>query len=151
MRESAGPRPGTLNAILCGRRVRNTGKHLPENPGGRNRYRQGTMADLPAVEHAHPGSSPPPRVLATIVLTIFCATLAGVAVSWIHGALLPVWLGTAVLVFWLLRRPSREWSTIVLVCWLANVAAAMAIGRGMPRSILLPTVNLIQALLVATP
>jgi signal transduction histidine kinase len=109
------------------------------------------MADLPAVEHARPIASPPLRVLATIVLTVFCAALAGVAVSWMRGALLPVWLGTAVVVYWLLHKPSREWPVIAVVCWVANVAAAIAIGRGMPRCILLSTVNLIQALLVAAP
>jgi signal transduction histidine kinase len=109
------------------------------------------MADLPAVERARPIASPPLRVLATIVLTVFCAALAGVAVSWIRGALLPVWLGTAVMVYWLLHKPSREWPVIAVVCWVANVAAAIAIGRGMPRCILLSSVNLIQALLVAAP
>ncbi|HWE07320.1 MAG TPA: ATP-binding protein [Rhizomicrobium sp.] len=109
------------------------------------------MADIPAVEGARPIENPPLRVLAAIVLTVFCAVLAGVAVSWIRGALLPVWLGTAVVVYWLLHRPSREWPVIAVVCWAANVAAAIAIGRGMPRCILLSTVNLIQALLVAAP
>ncbi len=109
------------------------------------------MADLPAVGRAHLIASPPLRVLATIVLTVFCAALAGVAVSWIRGALLPVWLGTAVVVYWLLHKPSPEWPVISVVCWAANVAAAIAIGRGMPRCILLSTVNLIQALLVAAP
>ncbi len=109
------------------------------------------MADLPAVERAHLIASPPPRVLVTIVLTLFCAILAGVAVSWIRGALLPVWLGTAVMVYWLLHRPGREWPVIAVVCWVANITAAIAIGRGMPRCVLLSTVNLIQALLVAAP
>jgi signal transduction histidine kinase len=109
------------------------------------------MADLPAVERARLIASPPLRVLVTIVLTLFCAILAGVAVSWMRGALLPVWLGTAVMVYWLLHKPGREWPVIALVCWAGNVAAAIAIGRGMPRCILLSTVNLIQALLVAAP
>ena len=67
------------------------------------------MADLPAVERARLIASPPLRVLVTIVLTLFCAILAGVAVSWMRGALLPVWLGTAVMVYWLLHKPGREW------------------------------------------
>jgi len=109
------------------------------------------MPAVPAVARAHPIAGPSPRLLATIALTVFCATLAGAGISWIRGALLPVWLGTAIVVYWLLHTPRRDWPSIVVVCWLANVAAAVAIGRGMPRAILLPTVNLIQAFLVAAP
>ncbi len=110
------------------------------------------MAALPStIGRVHPIASPSPRVLAAIILSVFCAALAGVGVGWMRGPLLPVWLGTAVVVYWLLRRPRRDWPTIVAVCWFANVAAAVAIGRGLPRSIVLPTVNIIEALLVAAP
>ena len=109
------------------------------------------MSAVPAVAPAPPLAGPSPRLLAIVALSVLCAALAGVAVSWIRGALLPVWLGTGVVVYWLLRTPRRDWPTIAVVCWLANVAAAIAMGRGMPRGILLPTVNVIQAFLVAAP
>ncbi|HLY04932.1 MAG TPA: MASE1 domain-containing protein, partial [Rhizomicrobium sp.] len=96
-------------------------------------------------------AGPSLRLLATVVLTVFCAVLAGVAVSWVRGTLTPVWLGTAVMVYWLLRTPRRDWPSIVTVCWLANVAASIVMGRSIPRAILLPTVNLLEAVLVALP
>jgi signal transduction histidine kinase len=84
-------------------------------------------------------------------LSVFCATLAGATVTWIPGVLLPIWLGSALVVYWFLCTPRRDWPTVAAVCWLAFVTASVALGRGMPRSIILPTVNLIQALLIAAP
>src|SRR5215469_14193837 len=109
------------------------------------------MSGVPAVARADPTAGPSLRLLATVVATVFCAALLGVAVSWVRGTLTPVWLGTGVMVYWLLRTPRRDWPSIVTVCWLANVAASIAIGRWMPRAILLPTVNLIEAVLVTVP
>jgi signal transduction histidine kinase len=104
-----------------------------------------------AVAPASHVSSPPLRLLAMAGLSTFCTTMAGAMAGWLPGALLPVWLGTAVVVYWLLRTPRRYWPFIIATCWLAYVAAAFTLGRGMPRGILLPTVNLIQAILVALP
>jgi signal transduction histidine kinase len=109
------------------------------------------MAAFPATMLALPNAAPSPRVLAIIALSVFCATLAVAGVTWIPGVLLPVWLGTAVVVYSLLCTPRRDWPTVGTVCWLAYVAAGLTLGRGMPRSILLPTVNLFEALLIAMP
>jgi signal transduction histidine kinase len=109
------------------------------------------VAAFPAAARNRPVAGPTPWLFAIMALSLFCATAAGAAISWIHGALLPVWLGTALVVYWLLRAPGRDWPSIVLVCWLAYVAAAVVIGRSMPRTILLPATDVIQALLVAAP
>ncbi|HTT82228.1 MAG TPA: ATP-binding protein [Rhizomicrobium sp.] len=109
------------------------------------------VAALSADVRAHPIDSPTLRLLTRVALTVYCATLAGVAFSSIPGVLLPIWLGTAVVVYWLLRTPRHAWPSIVAVCWLANIAAAVTIGRAVPRSILLPTIDVIQAILVAAP
>lgn len=109
------------------------------------------MAGLSAVMRLRAAASPPPRVLVAVVLSVFGAVLVGVAVSWIRATLTPVWLGTGVMVYWLLRTPRRYWPSIVAVCWLANVGASIAMGHWMPRAILLPTVNVIEAILVSLP
>ena len=109
------------------------------------------MSAVPAVARADATAGPSLRLLATVVLTVFCAVLVGVGVSWVRGTLSPVWIGTAVMVYWLMRTPRRDWPSIVAVCWLANVAASIAMGRWMPRAILLPTVNLLEAVLITVP
>ena len=109
------------------------------------------MSDVPAAASHDPIAGPSLRLLTAVALTVFAATLAGAGISWVRGTLMPVWIGTAVMVYWLLRTQRRDWPTIIAVCWLANVAASIAIGRWMPRAVLLPTVNLLEALLVALP
>ncbi|HEX4159896.1 MAG TPA: ATP-binding protein [Rhizomicrobium sp.] len=111
------------------------------------------MVAFPAAVDTQPSAGPSPSLslLVMAALSVFSATLAGATVTWIQGVLLPVWLGSALVVYWFLCTPRRDWPTIAAVCWLAYVTASVVLGRGMPRSILLPTVNLIQALLVAAP
>jgi signal transduction histidine kinase len=94
---------------------------------------------------------PAPHVLCAIALSVFCAALAGVAVSWIHGSLTPLWLGSAVILYWLLKHERRSWPVIGAVSWLANVAAALCLGHSLLRCILFPAVNLTEAFLFALP
>jgi signal transduction histidine kinase len=91
------------------------------------------------------------RVLFGIALSVYFAALAGVAVSWIGGTLTPIWLGTAVILYWLLRHPRRAWPAVAAIGWLANVAAALSLGHMFPRCVLLPAINLIEAFLFAVP
>src|ERR1700733_4771921 len=99
-------------------------------------------APVPAVTPAAPVAETLPRMLVTGMLGVFLATLASAAINWIPGSLLSIWLGTAVIVYWLLRTPRRDWAPVLAASWLACVAASLLIGRGLPRGILLPTVNL---------
>lgn len=105
---------------------------------------------------AAPGSSrriavPPPEIICAILLTVYCAALSGVAISWVRGTLTPIWLGSAVMSYWLMRHPRRVWPVIGVLCWLANVAASLSLGHTLLRSTLLPAINLTEAFLFAVP
>lgn len=111
----------------------------------------GRVANIAVLGFAGRFTAPSLRVLGAILLSVYCASLAGVVVSWVRGSLTPLWLGSAVMLYWLLRHPRRAWPVIALVGWIANVAAALFVGHAIFRSLLLPSVNLTEALLFAVP
>jgi len=94
---------------------------------------------------------PAPGTLCAIALSVYSAALAGVAVGWIRGGLTPLWLGSAVILYWLLKHPRRSWPAVAAVAWLANVAAALTLGHELLRCLLFPAVNLTEAFLFAVP
>lgn len=96
-------------------------------------------------------TAPAPRIACAVFLSVFFASLSGVVVSWIHGTLTPLWLGSAVMAYWLMRHPRRAWPIIGVLCWLANVAASACLGHALLRSTLLPAINLTEAFLFAVP
>jgi signal transduction histidine kinase len=109
------------------------------------------MVALTADVRTRPEPGPSRGLLALAALTVFGAILAGASFTWIQGVLLPIWFGSALVVYWFLCTPRRDWPAVAAVCWVALVAASVVLGRGTARSILLPAVNLIQALSVAAP
>ncbi|HEY2444129.1 MAG TPA: ATP-binding protein [Rhizomicrobium sp.] len=109
------------------------------------------MISIPAVARTKRIIAPPWILLGEVALTVFVASLAGVTMTWMRGTLTPIWLGTAVMVYWLLRTPRRNWPWILCVCAAADVAASLVFGRSPLRCVLLPLVNLSEALMFAVP
>ncbi|HEX3430819.1 MAG TPA: ATP-binding protein [Rhizomicrobium sp.] len=109
------------------------------------------MFEVTPFGRAYRIAAPPAVVIAKVAITVTCAVLAGVTVSWIHGALTPIWLGTAVMLYWLLRSPRRHWPAIIAICGFANLAAGFAMGHSLLRCVLLALVNVSEALMFAIP
>jgi signal transduction histidine kinase len=90
-------------------------------------------------------------VLFAIALSVFCAALAGVAISWVRGTLTPLWIGTGIILYWLMRHERRAWPAVAAMAWLANVAASLCLGHTLLRCVLLPSINITEAFLFAVP
>src|ERR1700722_14128788 len=58
---------------------------------------RGWAASIAAPELRGGLTVPAPQILLAIALSVFCAALAGVTVSWIRGSLTPLWLGHTIL------------------------------------------------------
>jgi signal transduction histidine kinase len=93
----------------------------------------------------------PPLALAELAAVVFLLSLAGSIVTLTKGALTPIWVANAVIVYALLRASRRDWPALIAAGALGNIAASLMIGHGAARAIAFPLCNLAEVLIVALP
>jgi len=91
------------------------------------------------------------KSLTLLGLAIFAATWACVALVQHTGRITPLWVGNAVLLACLLRRPTRDWTQMIGVAAIAAVAADFVTGDNALNAVGFCIANLAEVLIVALP
>jgi len=92
-----------------------------------------------------------PRSLALLGLAVFACNLACILLAQHSGRVSTIWIGNAVVLAYLLKRPSRAWLQLIAVATLSYVAAGIVTGDSTANVIGLTVANLSEILIVAMP
>ena len=92
-----------------------------------------------------------PQSLALLGLGVFVATWACVALVQHTGRITPLWVSNAILLACLLRRPTRAWTQMLAVAFVAALAADWATGDVLINGVGFCLANLCEVLIVALP
>ncbi len=92
-----------------------------------------------------------PQSLALLALAIFASTWGCVTLVQHTGRISPLWISNAVLLAWLLRRPTRDWPQMVGIAALAALAADFVTGDTVFNGAGFCLANLTEVLIVAMP
>jgi signal transduction histidine kinase len=95
------------------------------------------------------GASPP--VLAAIAALIFVCACGGLALSDLIGRVSAIWLGNAVLLYFLLKHPVRAWNAILLAGLSGNFAADLVMGDSIATALALTACNAVGVVVAAAP
>lgn len=106
-----------------------------------------SSADAAARRRARPSFV----LLAVIATLVFGGACLGLAISGLIGRTSAIWVANAILVYFLLKNPRRDWLWI-LFCGLAgNFAADLAMGDDMVAAIALTACNAAGVVIIAAP
>jgi signal transduction histidine kinase len=92
-----------------------------------------------------------PAFVALFALSIFLLNLICVVLVEHAGRITPIWIGNAIVLACLLRRPSRDWPLLLTVATLANFAADIGYGDVIGNVIGLGLANTVEVAVVAVP
>ncbi len=88
---------------------------------------------------------------ALVFCLIFVSACGGLELSDLIGRVSAVWIANAILVYFLLRHPLRDWSAILAAGLAGNFCADLVMGDMLPTAIALTVCNAVGVLIVAAP
>jgi signal transduction histidine kinase len=97
------------------------------------------------------GAGAPVRVLAAVAALIFVCACGGLALSDLIGRVSAIWLGNAVLVYFLLKHPPRAWNAILLAGLGGNFAADLVMGDSLTMALALTSCNAVGVVVLSAP
>jgi len=97
------------------------------------------------------GKRPPVAAIAAAAVLVFLCACGGLALSDLIGRISALWLGNAVLVYFLLRHPLRSWPILLAAGLGGNYAADLAMGDSPATAAALTFCNAVGVLIVAAP
>jgi len=89
--------------------------------------------------------------LALVFCLIFFSACGGLELSDLIGRVSAIWVANAILVYFLLRHPLRDWSAILAAGLAGNLCADLAMNDLLPMAIALTACNAAGVLIVAAP
>ncbi|MBV8979217.1 MAG: MASE1 domain-containing protein [Alphaproteobacteria bacterium] len=93
----------------------------------------------------------PLGAIAAVAALVFLCACGGLALSDLIGRVSALWLGNAVLVFFLLRNPLRFWPALLAAGLGGNFAADLVMGDSLATAAVLTFCNAVGVLIVAAP
>jgi signal transduction histidine kinase len=90
-------------------------------------------------------------VLISVSALVFLSACGGLELSDIIGRVSALWIANAILVYFLLKHPRREWPAIMLAGLGGNFLADFIMGDGLATAAMLTCCNAAGILIVATP
>jgi signal transduction histidine kinase len=92
-----------------------------------------------------------PVALATAALLVLLTGWVGIALTWYSGRVAAIWISNAILLFFILRHPRRDWAAFLAAGCAANLAADMIVGDNLFAGCVFSLCNTIEILLIAIP
>ncbi|MBV9990907.1 MAG: MASE1 domain-containing protein [Alphaproteobacteria bacterium] len=96
-------------------------------------------------------SAPSASVLLWIAALVFAGACGGLALSDLIGRVSALWVANAILVYFLLTNPSRDWPLVLGVGLGANFAADLVMGDTVLTGAALTLCNAVGILIIAAP
>jgi signal transduction histidine kinase len=119
--------------------------------GARQAAAQTSMASLAVSGRRQWALTVPPLALVKLAAAVLLLALAGNVVSLTKGALTPIWVANAVIVYALLRSRRRDWPALLVAGALGNMAASLLTGHDPVRALSFPLFNIVEVLIIALP
>ncbi len=94
---------------------------------------------------------PSPLLLLWIAVLVFVSVCGGLALSDMIGRISAIWVANAVLVYFLLKHPARDWPAIFAVGATANFLADLYMGDDIFRGATLTLCNFLGVVVMAAP
>jgi signal transduction histidine kinase len=104
-----------------------------------------------AAARADRGTRLPPLLLPSVAALVFACACGGLALSSLIGRVSALWLGNAVLVYFLLKHAPRNWPAILLAGLGGNFAADLVMGDTLSTALALTACNVVGVVVLSAP